>query len=380
MILDAVVTEPQVTWLATEGEKLAHVTLLLGTRFPRADLPQLVFRGGGHQTIRHFPDRLPIGVPADGRLLFVYLVTRSSPVDFRAFLQRHAELLRALPAWTLRLVVPQHLGGAIGRFEVAWREELATPLRLSTVEELRWYFPLRRRLAQEPGAYRRIAVWARASGLCRPTFPVPLSRVAAAGGRGAGRGALTHSRGRDRPRSRTAAVACLGSSVLASLPLGGHGVTHAPGGARRRARRPGHTWPPFRAPGGQRVRPPNSGPSRGQSPCNSRPLQQIASSRCQGTACVRRRTEPPPSPPRAVQCRGVSDPGSARGSWSQPRTPGSLTPRCLCPAHAVNRPAPPSVFHHDCAPETTRTSRRVSRGGSPRIYPSLSRYQEVPCR
>ena len=38
------------------------------------------------------------------------------PVDFRAFLHRHAELLRALTAWRIRLLVPRHLSGAIGQY------------------------------------------------------------------------------------------------------------------------------------------------------------------------------------------------------------------------------------------------------------------------
>jgi hypothetical protein len=154
MLLDAVLEDPALTWLGTEGEKLRHVTLTLGTRFARADLPRLVFGSGPDQTVRYFPDKLPIGVDEDDRMVFLYLATRSSPVDFRAFLHRHAELLRALPAWTIRVLVPSHLLSASGRFEAAWREELAMPLRLTTVEELRWYFPLRRELAQKPEAYR----------------------------------------------------------------------------------------------------------------------------------------------------------------------------------------------------------------------------------
>ena len=67
-------------------------------------------------TVRYFPDRLPIGLDPDGRgHVFLYLVTRSVPIDFRAFLQRHAELLRALPSWTIRLVVPSHLATSARR-------------------------------------------------------------------------------------------------------------------------------------------------------------------------------------------------------------------------------------------------------------------------
>ena len=133
-------------------------------------------------------------------------------------------------------------------------------------------------------------------------------------GRGSCRGTRCWA-GRSHPFSRTRLPAvshrCSGMSWLIgtciSSPWWARRNARA-GGARRRARRPGHTWPPLPAPGGQRVSPPNGEPTRGRSPCNSRAPQQMASSSCQGGARVRRRTEPPPSPPRAVQCRGVSDP------------------------------------------------------------------------
>ena len=39
----------------------------------------------------------------------VYLVTDATLDEFRVFLERHAPVLRALRAWTLRIVVPPHL-------------------------------------------------------------------------------------------------------------------------------------------------------------------------------------------------------------------------------------------------------------------------------
>ena len=78
------------------------------------ELPHLAFGRGAEKTIRHFPDKLPIGIAGDGRThVFLYLVNRPTPVDFRAFLHRHAELLRALPEWELRLLVPRHLVKAV---------------------------------------------------------------------------------------------------------------------------------------------------------------------------------------------------------------------------------------------------------------------------
>jgi len=54
-----------------------------------------------------------------------------------AFLDRHAELFRALPAWTLRLLVPTHLVTSQDVYAAAFREQVAMPLRPSTRDELR---------------------------------------------------------------------------------------------------------------------------------------------------------------------------------------------------------------------------------------------------
>jgi hypothetical protein len=143
MLLDAVLADRHLIWLATEQEKVRHFTLNL--RIARDDLPQLTFRGEDTETVRFFPDKLPIALAGDCRThVFVYLMTRDVPVDFRSYLERHAELFRALPAWTLRLLVPRHLQAAVPAFKVAFREQLAAPLRPLVLEELRWYFHARR--------------------------------------------------------------------------------------------------------------------------------------------------------------------------------------------------------------------------------------------
>jgi hypothetical protein len=142
MVLDAVLADRDRTWLATESDKLAHFTL--NYRVPRSDLPSRTFRAEDRATVRYFPDKLPIAIDTEDRgHVFVYLVTRAAPVDFRAFLERHAELLRALPAWTLRLLVPRHMAAAVPAYDAAFREQVAMPMRPQAVEELRWYFGAR---------------------------------------------------------------------------------------------------------------------------------------------------------------------------------------------------------------------------------------------
>jgi len=150
IVLDAVLGAPKVKWLATSQEKLAYFTQT--TRLRPEDMPQLVFQNAGGRTVRHFPDKLPIGVHPDGDTHeFVYVVNRQIPVDFRPYLYRHARLLSVLPAWVVRLLVPRHLEEAEFPFRRACKEELGARLAPSTVEELRWYFRARRAL-NEPGA------------------------------------------------------------------------------------------------------------------------------------------------------------------------------------------------------------------------------------
>lgn len=148
MLLDAVLADRNRLWLATEWDKVTHFTLR--QQVPRTDLPALTFRAGDAETVRYFPDKLPIGVDRDGwSTVFVYLVTRPVPVDFRAYLERHAELWRALPRWTLRLLVPQHFRAKASAFERAFREQIGTPLRPAVIDELRWWCAERARGQRE---------------------------------------------------------------------------------------------------------------------------------------------------------------------------------------------------------------------------------------
>jgi hypothetical protein len=146
MILDAVLADTHYTWLGTENDKLQHFVFgVLKTELKKTDYPHLTFGDGERKTVRYFPDKVPIGVERNfgPRHVFVYLVTRDVPVEFRAFLHRHSELLRTLPEWTIRLLVPRRLRKAASLYQYAVRDELATPLTPSMVEELEWFFPAR---------------------------------------------------------------------------------------------------------------------------------------------------------------------------------------------------------------------------------------------
>src|SRR5918999_5308436 len=108
-------------------------------------LQAVTFRSTQGATVRHFVDKFPIGVASGERHhVFLYLATRPMPMEFRLFLERHAELLRTLPEWTVRLLIPRHLQSARFRYEQAFREQVGTPLRRPVIEELTWFFHTRR--------------------------------------------------------------------------------------------------------------------------------------------------------------------------------------------------------------------------------------------
>jgi hypothetical protein len=139
----AVLADRERTWLATEQDKLAYFTLT--HRVPQCDLPSLTLRAADAKTVRSFPEKLPIGLDPDGRThTFLYLLTQDVPIDFRGFLERHGEVLRTLPAWIVRLLVPCHKVDAFPIYQAAFREQVGSPLRPAVLEDLRWYFHARR--------------------------------------------------------------------------------------------------------------------------------------------------------------------------------------------------------------------------------------------
>ena len=138
MALDVILENPHIIWLSTPDEKVAHVSAL--TRIPLAAMPHSKVRQGDAEHVRYFPDRLPVGIHPEGRWVFVCLITDGTGGDFRGFLQRHAELLSGLPAWTVRVALPAHLAKhGQGFLQNAWNQ-LASPMREPVLNELRWYF------------------------------------------------------------------------------------------------------------------------------------------------------------------------------------------------------------------------------------------------
>jgi hypothetical protein len=139
MLLDGMLTSPNTTWLATAPEK-AHGLTALCPSIPADAFPHVTVGDGPSRAVRLFPDRLPVGIDAAGRVVLPYLVASVVNDDVRAFLQRHGDLLRALPEWTVRLLFFKRVGALATSFRQAFRAELASPLSPTVLGELRWYF------------------------------------------------------------------------------------------------------------------------------------------------------------------------------------------------------------------------------------------------
>jgi hypothetical protein len=145
MILDAVLGDQRCWWLSPADDKWRFFCLKRDNYLRPEDYPHIAFGSGRQRTVRCFPDKLPIGVEKDrtDHLVFLYLVNRRIPVDFRQFLIRHAELFRFLRNWSVRLLVPRRFRKAVALYKAALREELWTPLDPSVTKALETYFPER---------------------------------------------------------------------------------------------------------------------------------------------------------------------------------------------------------------------------------------------
>jgi hypothetical protein len=135
------------------------------------EFPRLTFGIGATARHRYFPDKLPIGISdRDEDHVFVYLVTSPVPMDFRVFLLRHAELLRSLYRWTIRVLVPAPFSSAIRVFGHAARETLATPLPPSSAEVLCSVFRERKRGGETPSEPGNPRLQSLSLGYATPRF------------------------------------------------------------------------------------------------------------------------------------------------------------------------------------------------------------------
>ncbi|HKW03264.1 MAG TPA: hypothetical protein VJN96_25790 [Vicinamibacterales bacterium] len=132
--LDAVLTTPTIEYLATADDRARRLSVV-------AHL---------------FRDKHPVGVDPDGRVVLLYVATEACSHRFLAFLQRQQTLLRSLPTWTLRIVVPSWPLGLDNAYLKMANPELSQVLSRKHVERLRAYFE-QRRAAQTTDARPRSA-------------------------------------------------------------------------------------------------------------------------------------------------------------------------------------------------------------------------------
>jgi hypothetical protein len=141
MILDAVLGDRRCWWLSPAEDKRTFFDAR-ETGLRDEEYPHISFGAERQKIIRCFPDKLPIGIDKEdtGRLVFLYLVNRRIPLDFRQFLIRHHSLFVNLHTWTVRLLVPRRFRKAVAIYKAAVREELWTPLDPSVSKALETYF------------------------------------------------------------------------------------------------------------------------------------------------------------------------------------------------------------------------------------------------
>ena len=76
--------------------------------------------------------------------MFLYLATREVPAEFRVFLLRHADLLKSVDEWTIRVLLPRRFRKAATLYRHAVRDAFMMPLTPRDTDELDWFFRARR--------------------------------------------------------------------------------------------------------------------------------------------------------------------------------------------------------------------------------------------
>ncbi len=147
MLLDAVLASPDLNWLTSASETLTYQPTLTGST-PAGHAQNLAEPMSERRCVGS--DRFPIGIDSNGQAVLVYLATEPSTDGLRTFLQDNAKLLRAVSAWTIRLVFPRPLDRFYDGYQTVIREELESPVHPATINELKWYFDNRRKASQGP--------------------------------------------------------------------------------------------------------------------------------------------------------------------------------------------------------------------------------------
>ena len=148
MLLDAVLTTPDLDWLTTASEKAAYVAKLTASAGAAAE--QDAPSEPESKPAVELPGTFPIGVEPERRTMLLYLATEPWSDGFRSFLQGHVAFLRVATSWTLRIVFPRPLDRVYDAYQTVIHEELESPLHPATIGELQWYFEHRGKSTREP--------------------------------------------------------------------------------------------------------------------------------------------------------------------------------------------------------------------------------------
>jgi hypothetical protein len=160
MILDFVISEPDVEWYATQDDKVELFTKRFGV--PLADLPQQTFAAYEDRTApttRYFVDKLPIFLAGNPAVVyFVALALDPTGALFERFLRDHGRLLARLGSWAIVAIAP----GTTSCIEPCRRvfERLAFGVDSGTLPgrgELVHYFATRRAVEQNQLAALSVA-------------------------------------------------------------------------------------------------------------------------------------------------------------------------------------------------------------------------------
>jgi hypothetical protein len=141
MLLDAVLSDARYDWLGTERDKFRYFDQVMKRDIPRDWYPHIVFQHEDNETVRLFPEKVPIGVDKDGRdHVFLYLATRPHPWDFRLFLLRHVTLLQGVDRWRIRVLLPARILKAKALYRHAFLDQIVRTVEPWTVDRLAEFF------------------------------------------------------------------------------------------------------------------------------------------------------------------------------------------------------------------------------------------------
>lgn len=143
MLLDAVLSDERYHWLGTERDKVRYFSQVMRRDFPIPldSYPHIAFQREEDETLRFFPEKLPIGVDKEGRdHVFLYLATRPHPWDFRLFLLRHVALLQCVHRWRVRVLLPARLRKAKALYRYAFLDQVVRTVDPWTIDRLAEFF------------------------------------------------------------------------------------------------------------------------------------------------------------------------------------------------------------------------------------------------